>query len=440
MPARLRVQRRASPSRSDSSVSRCRAKLHPETLTASSRSSSPFPAAPLGRGAWRRPDNVPDTTASPGKVRLITSTCSGRSGNGTSGSIGSSPAGSMVRSRWWRSRTAWARAGSGRPAVENLKVAHGSGTCITSRIAGIRMVTCHGHYCMSSLWSKSLFRRVQDRRLSIRLGSLRTAQSRLRCDAIGGNHGKDRNDPGRRRRHSRSHRPPQRFIGMASRRSSSSASKLGRLWEPGSWSTPTACACCLRWVLPRASRMPARSFADGNFVTSRGTCYRKPISRRCGAMSVPASASSGPSCNARCCQGVANVRCRLGTSVTSLVQDDHRVSVGFSDGSTGDYDLVVGADGIKSTVRALTLTAARAERSGCHELAQHCPDPPGRPDRPADAPGRWLHIRARAYGCGAHLRLRYVHPAALSRSARGTRAIHTATSNVRPVRLAPHHR
>ena len=56
--------------------------------------------------------------------------------------------------------------------------------------------------------------------------------------------------------------------------------------------------------------------------------------------------------------GVANVRCRLGTSVISLEQDDRRVSVGFSDGSTGDYDLVVGADGIRSTVRALTLTAA----------------------------------------------------------------------------------
>jgi 2-polyprenyl-6-methoxyphenol hydroxylase-like FAD-dependent oxidoreductase len=56
--------------------------------------------------------------------------------------------------------------------------------------------------------------------------------------------------------------------------------------------------------------------------------------------------------------GVANVRCRLGTSVTFLEQDDRRVSVGFSDGSTGDYDLVVGADGIKSTIRALTLTTA----------------------------------------------------------------------------------
>jgi 2-polyprenyl-6-methoxyphenol hydroxylase-like FAD-dependent oxidoreductase len=52
------------------------------------------------------------------------------------------------------------------------------------------------------------------------------------------------------------------------------------------------------------------------------------------------------------------VRCRLGTEVTSLVQNDARVSVGFSDGSRGDFDLVVGADGIRSTVRALALTNA----------------------------------------------------------------------------------
>jgi 2-polyprenyl-6-methoxyphenol hydroxylase-like FAD-dependent oxidoreductase len=55
--------------------------------------------------------------------------------------------------------------------------------------------------------------------------------------------------------------------------------------------------------------------------------------------------------------GVADVRCRLGISVTSVAQDDRRVSVVFSDGSTGEYDLVVGADGIRSTVRALALTA-----------------------------------------------------------------------------------
>ena len=56
--------------------------------------------------------------------------------------------------------------------------------------------------------------------------------------------------------------------------------------------------------------------------------------------------------------GAAAVPSRLGTSVISVTQDVHRVSVGFSDGSTGDYDLVVGADGIASTVCKLTLGVA----------------------------------------------------------------------------------
>jgi 2-polyprenyl-6-methoxyphenol hydroxylase-like FAD-dependent oxidoreductase len=54
----------------------------------------------------------------------------------------------------------------------------------------------------------------------------------------------------------------------------------------------------------------------------------------------------------------AAVPSRLGLSVTSLSHYDDGVSVGFSDGSTGTYDLIVGADGIASTVRKLTLNAA----------------------------------------------------------------------------------
>jgi 2-polyprenyl-6-methoxyphenol hydroxylase-like FAD-dependent oxidoreductase len=76
--------------------------------------------------------------------------------------------------------------------------------------------------------------------------------------------------------------------------------------------------------------------------------------------------------------GVAGVRCRLGTSVTSLAQDGRRVSVGFSDGSTGDYDLVVGADGIKSTVRALTLTAAAPADLGAMNWRSIAPIRPAR--------------------------------------------------------------
>src|SRR5262249_14497340 len=62
--------------------------------------------------------------------------------------------------------------------------------------------------------------------------------------------------------------------------------------------------------------------------------------------------------------GAAAVPCRLGMSVTSLSQDEDRVTVGFSDGTTDEYDLVVGADGISSTVRQLALDATPPIYSG----------------------------------------------------------------------------
>src|SRR5262245_57418151 len=62
--------------------------------------------------------------------------------------------------------------------------------------------------------------------------------------------------------------------------------------------------------------------------------------------------------------GAAAVPSRLGTSILSLNQHEQCVSVGFSDGSTRDYDLVVGADGISSTVRKLTLSVAPPVSAG----------------------------------------------------------------------------
>ena len=55
--------------------------------------------------------------------------------------------------------------------------------------------------------------------------------------------------------------------------------------------------------------------------------------------------------------GVEGVRCRLGTFVLGISQHDDRVSVAFSDGRFGNYDLVVGADGITSAVRSLVFDA-----------------------------------------------------------------------------------
>jgi 2-polyprenyl-6-methoxyphenol hydroxylase-like FAD-dependent oxidoreductase len=62
--------------------------------------------------------------------------------------------------------------------------------------------------------------------------------------------------------------------------------------------------------------------------------------------------------------GAAAVSFRLGTAVTSLIQDKERVKVGLSDGSTAYYDLVIGADGVHSTVRRLVLDASTPEYSG----------------------------------------------------------------------------
>lgn len=52
----------------------------------------------------------------------------------------------------------------------------------------------------------------------------------------------------------------------------------------------------------------------------------------------------------------AGVPCRLGVALTGLTQHGRRASVTFADGSAGDYDLVVGADGINSTVRRLAVS------------------------------------------------------------------------------------
>jgi FAD-dependent urate hydroxylase len=84
--------------------------------------------------------------------------------------------------------------------------------------------------------------------------------------------------------------------------------------------------------------------------------------------------------------GVSNVHCRLGTSVISLAQDGHRVLVGFSDGSTGDYDLVVGADGIGSTERALALTTAAPSELGAINWRSIAPI------RPAGLTGLQMHL------------------------------------------------
>jgi FAD-dependent urate hydroxylase len=56
--------------------------------------------------------------------------------------------------------------------------------------------------------------------------------------------------------------------------------------------------------------------------------------------------------------------CRLGVAVTSLRPREGSVSIGFSDGGSANYDLAIGADGIGSTVRTLTIGATASRYCG----------------------------------------------------------------------------
>ena len=49
---------------------------------------------------------------------------------------------------------------------------------------------------------------------------------------------------------------------------------------------------------------------------------------------------------------------RLGVTVDSLDDDGDGVSVAFNDGTTADYDLVIGADGVYSATRAMLFPDA----------------------------------------------------------------------------------
>jgi 2-polyprenyl-6-methoxyphenol hydroxylase-like FAD-dependent oxidoreductase len=60
----------------------------------------------------------------------------------------------------------------------------------------------------------------------------------------------------------------------------------------------------------------------------------------------------------------AGVRVRLGLSVAALAQDAQQAHAEFTDGTTGSYDLVVGADGIRSATRSLLGITTRPQPTG----------------------------------------------------------------------------
>jgi 2-polyprenyl-6-methoxyphenol hydroxylase-like FAD-dependent oxidoreductase len=60
----------------------------------------------------------------------------------------------------------------------------------------------------------------------------------------------------------------------------------------------------------------------------------------------------------------AGAKLRFGTSVRALAPDESGVDVTFSDGSSGRYDLVVGADGIRSATRRMLGIDVEPQPSG----------------------------------------------------------------------------
>jgi 2-polyprenyl-6-methoxyphenol hydroxylase-like FAD-dependent oxidoreductase len=61
-------------------------------------------------------------------------------------------------------------------------------------------------------------------------------------------------------------------------------------------------------------------------------------------------------------EAASDVPIRVGLAVERLAQRDGIVAVGFSDATRGEYDLVVGADGIQSAVRRLAFAPSAVPR------------------------------------------------------------------------------
>jgi 2-polyprenyl-6-methoxyphenol hydroxylase-like FAD-dependent oxidoreductase len=63
-------------------------------------------------------------------------------------------------------------------------------------------------------------------------------------------------------------------------------------------------------------------------------------------------------------RALTGAQCRLGTWITTLGPKKGSVGVRFSDGRSEDYDLIVGADGIRSSVRSFSISDAAPSYTG----------------------------------------------------------------------------
>jgi 2-polyprenyl-6-methoxyphenol hydroxylase-like FAD-dependent oxidoreductase len=73
---------------------------------------------------------------------------------------------------------------------------------------------------------------------------------------------------------------------------------------------------------------------------------------------------------------VRGVRLRMGTTVESIDNRDGAVEVRFTDGTSGEFDLVVGADGVRSAVRERVFPGVEPEYTGFANWRVVLPRPP----------------------------------------------------------------
>jgi 2-polyprenyl-6-methoxyphenol hydroxylase-like FAD-dependent oxidoreductase len=91
--------------------------------------------------------------------------------------------------------------------------------------------------------------------------------------------------------------------------------------------------------------------SDGHLI------HDQPAPRLAGPQFPPMNGITRPRLHAIFTEAVlaAGADVRLGETVTQIDQDEDGVHVVFSDGTTGDYDLLVGADGINSRTREMVF-------------------------------------------------------------------------------------